>query len=228
MAEMYLLAVVIEAPWQTNPIITACPLPHRGLWFCQKWPFRVWPPRSHIKRLIFCYFIPHFLFRFSHSPFTFRRAWTMPRDKKEQGTNANGHIPRPANSFILFRTDWLKKSIANSTQGDCVRQKQKDVSRKAGEAWNSLSPTLKQRYVEQAKLIKEEHDMKYPQYAYRPRPSKKRTKAVGDAAPDGPPTKRVIRGRTATPHQNPSVDAKGKRNAEATPFTPIAAQTESV
>jgi len=152
----------------------------------------------------------------------------MPRDNKKQGTNTDGHIPRPANSFLLFRSEWLKESIANSTQGDGVRQEQRNVSRRAGEAWRSLSEDAKGHYQKQAQLVKEEHSRKYPEYVYKPRAAKNKSSAVDDAAPHGPPTKRVVRGRTATPYQNPSVDAKGKRNAEATPFTPITAQTESV
>jgi len=152
----------------------------------------------------------------------------MPPDLKRRQTNVptGERIPRPANCFMIFRADWLRKSIANSTPGNHPRQKQKDVSLEAAAAWRNLSPTLKQLYKVQADIVKEEHSKKYPGWIYKP--NTKRKKKVGDDdPPDGPPTKRVTRDRTA-PYQKPSANVNRERKAEATPFNPITAPVQFV
>jgi len=151
----------------------------------------------------------------------------MPRARKNQPTEKPPKIPRPANCFLIFRADWLRISKAT---GNYEGQKQMDVSRGAAEAWRNLSPTLKNLYQIQAGIIKEEHRAKYPGWVYQPKTAKKEKKRVvdDDITPDGPPTKRVARGHTATPYQKPSVDAEGKRNVKATPFTQITDQTKFV
>ncbi|KAF9654078.1 hypothetical protein BDM02DRAFT_3077438, partial [Thelephora ganbajun] len=78
------------------------------------------------------------------------------------------HIPRPANCFMIFRAEWLRKSVADPTSEGNGRLKQKDVSKGAAAAWNNLSPTLKQLYKVQAEVIKDEHSKKYPGWTYRP------------------------------------------------------------
>lgn len=137
----------------------------------------------------------------------------------------NERIPRPANCFMIFRADWLRKSVAKSTPGNHNRQRQKDVSLEAAAAWRSLSPDLKQLYKIQADIIKEEHGRKYPGWIYKPRAAKRKKKVRDDTPQDGPPTKRVARGHTA-PYQKPSVDLKRERKAEATPFNPITAPAQ--
>jgi len=151
----------------------------------------------------------------------------MPRAPKNKPTEKPPRIPRPANCFMIFRADWLRISKAN---GSHERQKQMDVSRGAAAAWRNLSPTLKQLYQIQAGIIREEHREKYPGWTYQPKTAKKEKKRVvdDDIIPDGSPTECVASGRTATPHQKPSVDTEEKRNAKATPFTPINGQTKFV
>ena len=152
----------------------------------------------------------------------------MPRDRKRRQKNvgADVRIPRPANCFMIFRTDWLRNSIANPTPGSHGRQQQKDVSQDAATAWKNLSPTLKQLYRVQADIIKDEHSKKYPGWVYQPNSGKKKSGAASDAPQDGPPRKRVARGRATTPYQKSSVNAKGKRKVSTTPLT--SAPLESV
>jgi hypothetical protein len=75
------------------------------------------------------------------------------------------HVPRPPNSFILFRSDY------------CVRNKQLDseavrdhalVSQLAGKAWRALSPAARKEYEDIAQEKKKEHAEKYPGYTYSP------------------------------------------------------------
>lgn len=148
----------------------------------------------------------------------------MPRAPKKQ----NVHIPRPANCFMIFRADWLRRSIANSTPGSRGPQKQKDVSQEAAVAWNNLSPALRQLYKVQADILKDEHKKKYPGWVYQPKVTKKRAAVVDEVPLDGSSTKRVARGRTSASHQKPSDDVKAKWEAVATPFTQIDAPRELV
>jgi hypothetical protein len=127
---------------------------------------------------------------------------------------------------MIFRADWLRNSMADSTQG---RQKQKDVSRRAAEAWNKLCPTLKDLYKLQAEIVKAEHKREYPEWIYKPKPAKRKSSVVDDpVASGGSPPKRVARGHTCTPSQKPSTNTKGKRGAKATPSTPLTEQTELI
>jgi hypothetical protein len=154
----------------------------------------------------------------------------MPRDRKERQASAStdGHIPRPANCFMIFRADWLKNSIANSVSGSCGRQKQKDVSQEAAAAWNNLSPTLKQLYKIQADIVKDEHSKKYPGWVYQPRVVKRKNRVADDAPLDSSSTKRVARGRTTASYQKPSHDTKEEQGTTATPLIRTTAPMEFV
>ncbi|KAJ7117704.1 hypothetical protein C8R44DRAFT_540725, partial [Mycena epipterygia] len=81
-------------------------------------------------------------------------------------------IPRPKNSFIIFRTEFarLHTPKANRTRrGDGKAQPvSRSVSGKASDAWNLLRPEEKQIYQRLAELEKEKHARKYPNYQYRP------------------------------------------------------------
>jgi hypothetical protein len=86
----------------------------------------------------------------------------------EQFRNHKAHIPRPPNSWILYRTDTLRTlSISPSS-----RRKQSSISQEISEMWKSAPPELRAEYQEKAERAKEEHKRKYPDYAYRPRSKK--------------------------------------------------------
>ncbi|KIJ23985.1 hypothetical protein M422DRAFT_111323, partial [Sphaerobolus stellatus SS14] len=71
-----------------------------------------------------------------------------------------GHIPRPPNAFIVFRTEYIR---AMETQNSTP-----EVSRSLGEMWRSMSEEQKQPWVEKALEKKLEHQAKYPNYRYKP------------------------------------------------------------
>jgi hypothetical protein len=72
-------------------------------------------------------------------------------------------IPRPPNSFIIFRSEFTK--LRKSQQGVSTA----GLSRQAGDAWNLLSPEAKLPYRRRAELEKQKHARIYPNYQYRPR-----------------------------------------------------------
>ena len=153
----------------------------------------------------------------------------MPRDLKKRRSNlpTDGRIPRPANCFMIFRADWHRNSIANSTPGSHGGKKQKDVSQEAAVAWKDLSPTLKQLYKVQAEIVKEEHSKKYPGWVYQPNAGKRKN-MIADAPQGNSLAKRVARSHMIVPPQKPSPDAKGKRKATVTPLTKTPVPMEPV
>jgi hypothetical protein len=87
-------------------------------------------------------------------------------------------IPRPCNSFILFRRKYSQEHSKQA--GSTTEDDEKSLSRRAGDAWNALSPSEKRPWVILAKKEKEEHERKYPNYRFRPakRPTNKAGKTT--------------------------------------------------
>lgn len=85
------------------------------------------------------------------------------RKTKHTRRQESGHIPRPRNRFILFRSEFYKK--AREASGG---QDQNDISVRAGRAWNALTEEQKKPYEVQAEREKLEHQARYPDYSYAP------------------------------------------------------------
>ncbi|KIO31567.1 hypothetical protein M407DRAFT_219396 [Tulasnella calospora MUT 4182] len=73
------------------------------------------------------------------------------------------HIPRPMNSWMLFRADWTRKH-KNEQKGN--------LSARAAVEWRVLSHAERAVWIQKAELIKKEHARMYPDYKYRPGRSK--------------------------------------------------------
>ncbi|KAI0638968.1 hypothetical protein C8Q77DRAFT_1069169 [Trametes polyzona] len=88
-----------------------------------------------------------------------------------------GHIPRPPNAFMIFRSDlWNKEKIKSTVERD-----HRQISRIAGNLWNSLTDAERAPYQHLAEEAKKEHARKYPQYKYSPiyrreKPAKRKPK----------------------------------------------------
>jgi hypothetical protein len=78
--------------------------------------------------------------------------------KKEEG-----HIPRPPNAFIVFRSCLWNNEDFKSLESD-----HRNVSRIAGERWRNLSDDEKEPFVQMAKEAKAAHAKLYPNYKYSP------------------------------------------------------------
>ncbi|KAF6762445.1 hypothetical protein DFP72DRAFT_1060693 [Ephemerocybe angulata] len=133
-------------------------------------------------------------------------------EPEDDGGNGKGKekeeekkIPRPANSFILFRkafcadmksklksdasigadTQPKDEDAANDKDGDGDEAKplpllrvQSDVSKEAGKRWRALLPHERALWDAKAVEAKEEHKRKYPGYRYRPIKKSKKSRAV--------------------------------------------------
>ncbi|KAJ7149861.1 high mobility group box domain-containing protein [Mycena crocata] len=82
--------------------------------------------------------------------------------------NTSAHIARPPNSFLCFRSQFLREQKAGarpSTTGGM-----KDVSRQAADVWNCMSDEERRPYIEMANRMKEEHQIAHPDYKFTPKP----------------------------------------------------------
>jgi len=86
-----------------------------------------------------------------------------------------GHIPRPRNAFIFFRSHFIAN---NSSTG---AGQQNELSKSAAKEWNQMTETEKRPFAELAAKEKREHTAKYPNYTYAPGRTKTKAKAPGGA-----------------------------------------------
>ncbi|EIN09826.1 sox transcription factor 8, partial [Punctularia strigosozonata HHB-11173 SS5] len=71
-----------------------------------------------------------------------------------------GHIPRPVNAFILFRSHLNATEFAGSNN--------RELSKVAGERWRAMSDEEKRKFVLGAEVEKAKHAEMYPGYKYTP------------------------------------------------------------
>ncbi|KAF8139935.1 hypothetical protein EV363DRAFT_1311173 [Boletus edulis] len=96
----------------------------------------------------------------THLPFTPGTSHT--RNRKE------GHIPRPPNAFMVFRSWLWNKDNLKSIERD-----NRNVSRIAGRYWNALSEAERAPFRSLAEEAKARHAQLYPEYRYSPGSQKK-------------------------------------------------------
>ena len=75
------------------------------------------------------------------------------------------HIPRPANCYILFRRELRKAYVPPPSKKADERARAKFTSN----LWNNMSREEKAPWREKARLIKEAHKIRYPDYRYKPK-----------------------------------------------------------
>lgn len=97
-----------------------------------------------------------------HSSKTSTSCLASPR-KNHSRRREPGHIPRPRNAFIIFRSSYI---ITRCTaEGE---EQQNELSKQAGKAWNRMSEEEKKPFTHLAKLEKMQHQAMYPNYIYCP------------------------------------------------------------
>ncbi|KAF9235084.1 hypothetical protein BU15DRAFT_51817, partial [Melanogaster broomeanus] len=91
-----------------------------------------------------------------------------------QSLNADGTPKRPMNAFMIFAR---RRRPQVSAENQSMRTG--DVSKILSREWTGMSLSDKQFYLDQAKLLKDNFNQKYPDYVYKRRPnnSRKRRKA---------------------------------------------------
>ncbi|CAE6442043.1 unnamed protein product [Rhizoctonia solani] len=75
-----------------------------------------------------------------------------------------GHIPRPRNAFILFRSHHVAAQLIPGK----VENDHRHISKIIGEIWNKLSPAERLIWEQKADIEKERHSRMYPGYRYKP------------------------------------------------------------
>ncbi|GAA94052.1 uncharacterized protein L969DRAFT_92984 [Mixia osmundae IAM 14324] len=76
-----------------------------------------------------------------------------------------GHIKRPRNAFILFRTHACEIDLVSTDTG--VKD-HRQMSKLIGELWRTLPANEKQIWTDKAKAEQEAHKLAHPDYRYRP------------------------------------------------------------
>ncbi|KAF7303605.1 HMG box domain-containing protein [Mycena indigotica] len=102
-----------------------------------------------------------------------------------QTLNADGTPKRPMNAFMIFAR---RRRPQVSAENQSMRTG--DISKILSQEWKSMAASEKQFYQNQAKLLKENFNSKYPDYVYKRRPNNSRKKrkpenaAIGGAPRD--------------------------------------------
>ena len=84
------------------------------------------------------------------------------------------YIKRPENAFILFRRKCCedRQAALEEASSPSKKQRQADLSKTISQQWKSLSADERQYWEQLAKEKKKEHELKYPDYVYRPQRAK--------------------------------------------------------
>ncbi|KAJ7186230.1 hypothetical protein GGX14DRAFT_485626 [Mycena pura] len=88
-----------------------------------------------------------------------------PRQRSRHGRKLpDGHIPRPPNAFILFRSSFIRSRRVSSE----VETSHSTLSKIIGLTWKNLSAEERRGWHARARAASEEHRRRFPQYAFRP------------------------------------------------------------
>uniref|UniRef100_A0A0W0F876 HMG box domain-containing protein n=2 Tax=Moniliophthora roreri TaxID=221103 RepID=A0A0W0F876_MONRR len=81
-----------------------------------------------------------------------------------------GWVARPRNAFFIFRCNFIQDHSRGGRKATVASPStaEKTLSKRAGEAWRSLTPEEKARYSRLADEEKIQHAQKHPGYRYRP------------------------------------------------------------
>jgi hypothetical protein len=89
-----------------------------------------------------------------------RSASTRRGEVKER----HGYIPRPPNSFILYRSAYIERARAL-----CGLKKEQILSKVIATSWNMEPPEVRQRYEQYAKLERANHFEAHSMYKFSPK-----------------------------------------------------------
>ncbi|KAG1898685.1 uncharacterized protein F5891DRAFT_1236333 [Suillus fuscotomentosus] len=93
-----------------------------------------------------------------------------------QALNADGTPKRPMNAFMIFAR---RRRPQVSAENQSLRTG--DVSKVLSREWIAMDMSEKQFYLDQAKHLKDNFNLKYPDYVYRRRPNNSRKKRRADS-----------------------------------------------
>ncbi|BGP42246.1 hypothetical protein JCM10449v2_006251 [Rhodotorula kratochvilovae] len=101
------------------------------------------------------------------------------RKPKKTRRKPAGHVPRPMNSFMLYRSAQLKE-LGEYRDESGTKLQQADLSRLIAVKWREESAEVREGYTRRALQEKELHALRYPDYAFRPKATR-RASAKGKA-----------------------------------------------
>ena len=84
-------------------------------------------------------------------------------ERVEESKKRKGHIARPMNSFMLYRS-----AYAERTKGWCKQNNHQVVSSVAGESWPLESDELRDQFNEWARIERDNHAKAFPDYKFSP------------------------------------------------------------
>ena len=88
-------------------------------------------------------------------------------DRIQESNKRKGHIARPMNSFMLYRS-----AYAERTKDWCKQNNHQVVSSVAGESWPMESDELRDQFNEWARVERDNHARTFPDYKFSPSKSK--------------------------------------------------------
>lgn len=94
-----------------------------------------------------------------------------------QTLNPDGTPKRPMNAFMIFAR---RRRPQVSSENQALRTG--EISKLLSKEWVSMPSNEKQFYLEQAKLLKDTFNTKYPDYVYRRRPNNSRKRRRSDSS----------------------------------------------
>ncbi|KAJ6494253.1 hypothetical protein C8R45DRAFT_1212308 [Mycena sanguinolenta] len=96
---------------------------------------------------------------------------SRPRHSRKQ---PEGHIPRPPNAFILFRSSFVRSQIVSPD----VETNPTTMSKIIGLTWKNLPADERRVWYARARQAVEEHRRRFPDYSFRP--SQRRARGGGN------------------------------------------------
>ncbi|KAI9471982.1 MAG: hypothetical protein EXX96DRAFT_343037 [Benjaminiella poitrasii] len=81
----------------------------------------------------------------------------------QKPSSSSNKIPRPLNSFIIFRLEKQREIVKQ-----CPGANHRDISKIISKWWREMTPEKKQVYFDQAEKLKIEHKILYPDYKFKP------------------------------------------------------------
>ncbi|BGP18603.1 hypothetical protein JCM10213_004236 [Rhodosporidiobolus nylandii] len=89
--------------------------------------------------------------------------------KKTRSRYREGHIPRPPNAWLLYRSARLREFMEREQKGGPAVPLQADLSKLIAEMWRSEPFDIREQYARLALAEAEEHKKLYPEYTYKPK-----------------------------------------------------------
>ncbi|KAF7131246.1 hypothetical protein CNMCM5793_004296 [Aspergillus hiratsukae] len=155
----------------------------------------------------------------THVPLRDMDSWVRRSEevRHEEVARRNGHVARPMNSFILYRSAYAERS-----KEWFAHNNHQDISKAAGHSWRIETPEIREKYERLAKIEKANFFKAHPGYKFSPSKEKKKRFETDDdqlTVDDGEMTAgsspAFLQVRAAGSSE---VDSNGWASRDSTPF----------